>query len=56
MTREVTTLEHEGGNDTVEAGALVALALGLQAQLAKVAGGLGDISLIEVEVDAANLG
>lgn len=53
---EVTTLEHELGDDTVEAGALVALTLGELAELTEVLGGLGDISLVEVEVDAANLG
>ena len=53
---EVTTLEHEAGDDTVETGALVALALGELAELAEVLSGLGDISLVEVEVDAADLG
>lgn len=56
MAGEVTTLEHELGDDTVETGALVALALGELAELTEVLGGLGDISLVEVEVDAANLG
>lgn len=56
MAGEVTTLEHELGDDTVEARATVALALGLLAKLTEVLGGLGDISLVEVEVDAASLG
>lgn len=56
MAGEVTTLEHELGDDTVEARATVALALGQLAELTEVLGGLGDISLVEVEVDAASLG
>lgn len=56
MAGEVTTLEHELGDDAVEAGALVALALGCFAKLAEVFGGLGDISLEEVEDDTARLG
>jgi hypothetical protein len=53
---EVTTLEHELGDDAVEAGALVALTLGGLAELTEVLGGLRDILLVELEVDAANLG
>jgi hypothetical protein len=53
---EVTTLEHELGNDTVENGALVALALGELAELTEVLGGLGDVLLVEVEVDTTGLG
>jgi hypothetical protein len=53
---EVTTLEHELGDHTVESRALVALALGGIAELAEVAGGLGDIGLEEVEVDASSNG
>ena len=53
---EVTTLEHEVGDDAVEAGALVALLHGSLAELTEVTGSLGDILLVEVEVDAANLG
>lgn len=56
MAGEVTTLEHELGDDTVEAGANVALALGLLAELTEVGSSLGDILLVEVEVDAASLG
>lgn len=40
----------------MENGALVALALGELAELTKVLGGLGDILLVEVEVDTAGLG
>jgi hypothetical protein len=53
---EVTTLEHELRDDAVETGALVTLTLGELAELTEVLGGLGNISLVEVEVDAANLG
>ena len=53
---EVTTLEHELGDHTVEAGVLVALALGQLAELTEVLGGLGDVLLVEVEVDTAGLG
>lgn len=55
MAGEVTTLQHELRNDAVEAGALVALALGLLAELTEVLSGIGDILLEEVEVDAARL-
>jgi hypothetical protein len=53
---EVTTLQHELRDDAVEAGALVALALGLLAELTEVGSGLRDILLEEVEVDATRLG
>jgi hypothetical protein len=53
---EVTTLEHELGDDTVEGRALVTLTLGLGAELTEVAGGLGDVLLEEVEDDTARLG
>lgn len=53
---KVTTLEHELGDDAVEAGALVALALGSLAELTEVAGSLGHVSLEEVEDNAARLG
>jgi hypothetical protein len=39
----------------VEAGANVALALGTLAELTEVGSSLGDILLVEVEVDAASL-
>lgn len=55
-TSEVTTLKHELRDDTVEAGALVTLALGSSAELTEVGGRLGDFLLEEVEVDAARLG
>ena len=53
---EVTTLEHELGDDTVEGGALVALTLRLLAKLTEVGRGLGDVLLVEVEEDATRLG
>lgn len=56
MAGEVTTLEHELGDDTVEGRALVTLTLGLGAELTEVAGGLGDVLLEEVEDDTARLG
>ena len=55
-TGEVTTLEHELGDDTVEARALVTLTLRSLAKLTEVFSGLGDIALEEVEVDATSLG
>jgi len=56
VTGEVTTLEHELGDDAVEAGANVTLTSGLLAELTEVGSGLGDILLVQVEVDTANLG
>lgn len=56
MAGEVTTLEHELGDDTVEGGALVALTLRLLAKLTEVGSGLGDVLLVEVEGDAGRLG
>lgn len=56
MAGEVTSLEHELGDHTVEAGVLVTLALGELAELTEVLGGLRDILLEEVEVDTADLG
>lgn len=53
---EVTTLEHELGDDTVEAGSLVTLSLGELAKLTEVLGGLGDNIIEEVEGDATSLG
>jgi hypothetical protein len=53
---EVTTLEHELGNDTVEARVQVALALGKLAKLTEVLGGLGDNIVEEVEGDTTSLG
>jgi hypothetical protein len=55
-TGEVTTLEHELGNHTVEGRALVTLTLLGIAKLSEVPGSLGDLLVVEVEVDAASLG
>lgn len=54
-TGEVTTLEHEVRDDTVEGRALVAEALLAGAESAEVLSGLGDDVIKEVEVDAALL-
>ena len=54
-TGEVTTLEHEVGDDSVEGRALVAKALLASAESAEVLGSLGDNIIEEVEVDAARL-
>jgi len=52
-TGEVTTLEHELGDHTVELGAGVAEALLAGAESAEVLSGLGDNIIVEGEVDAA---
>ena len=52
---KVTTLEHEVRDDAVEAGAVVAEAVLASAELPKVAGGLRDNVVEEVEGDAALL-
>ena len=52
-TGEVTTLEHELGDDTVELGALVTLDLGLGAELSEVLGSLGNNVVVELEVNTA---
>jgi len=52
---EVTTLEHEVGDDSVERRALVAEALLASAELTEVLGGLGDNIVIEGEVDTTFL-
>lgn len=54
-TGEVTTLEHELRDDAVEGRALVTETVLASAQLAEVAGGLGNDIVVEVEVDAALL-
>ena len=54
-TGEVTTLEHELGDDAVEGGALVAEAGLASAELTKISGGLGDDAVVELESDAALL-
>jgi hypothetical protein len=48
---EVTTLEHELGDDAVELGALVAEARGAGAQFPEVTGSPGDNVVVEVESD-----
>lgn len=55
MTGEVTTLEHEVRDNTVEAGSLVTIALRLLAELTEVLSGLRDVLLEQVEVDARGL-
>lgn len=55
-TGEVTTLEHEVGDDAVERRAFVAEALLTSAESTEVRGGLGDHIVEEVEGDAAGLG
>jgi hypothetical protein len=52
---EVTTLEHEVGDDSVERRALVAKALLAGAESTEVLSGLGDNIIEEVEGDAARL-
>lgn len=52
-TGEVTTLEHEVRDDTVELGARVAEALLASAESTEVLDGLGDNVVEELEVDAA---
>lgn len=55
-TGEVTTLEHELGDHTVELGGGVAEALLASAESAEVLGGLGDNIIVKGEVDAAAAG
>ncbi|TLS29117.1 hypothetical protein PpBr36_00063 [Pyricularia pennisetigena] len=56
-TGEVTTLEHEVWDDTVEAGALVASNVGLaNAEAPEVVGSLGDYVIVQLEDDALGLG
>lgn len=52
-TGEITTLEHEVGDDTVELGARVAEALLTGAEGTEVLDGLWDYIVEELEVDAA---
>lgn len=54
-TGEVTTLEHELGDDAVEGRTSVAEALLAGAESAEVLSGLGDNIVVEVEVDATGL-
>ena len=46
LTGEVTTLEHEVGDDTVERRALVAKAVLARGELTEVASGLGDLVVV----------
>jgi uncharacterized small protein (DUF1192 family) len=55
-TGEVTTLEHEAGDHTVESRALVTLALLSVAEFDEVLGSLGDNIRGDLEVDAAGDG
>jgi hypothetical protein len=54
-TSEVTTLQHELGNDAMELAALVSETLLTSAESSEVLGGLGDNVVVEVEVDGAFL-
>ena len=51
-TGEVTTLEHEVGDDTVEGRALVAETMLAGGELAEVTSGLWDDVVVELEGDA----
>lgn len=53
---EVTALQHELRNDSVELATLVAEALLPSAKSTEVFGGLRDDVVVEVEVDSAGLG
>jgi hypothetical protein len=53
---EVTSLKHEVGDDTVERRALVTKALLTSAESTEVLGGVGNLVVKQVEVDAASLG
>lgn len=50
---EVTTLEHELGNDTVERRALIAVSLRSGAKNSEVLGGLGNNIIVQLEGDPA---
>ena len=52
---EVTTLDHESANDTVELGALVTLAGLTHAELTEVPGSLGDKAVVELEFNTAEM-
>jgi hypothetical protein len=54
-TGEVTALEHELGDDTVELGARIAEALLASAEGAEVLDGAGNDLVVELKVDAAGL-
>ena len=53
-TCEISSLEHELSDDSVEWGSLVSLSLRLLAKLSKVLGGLGDHIVVELEVDLSD--
>lgn len=50
---KVAALEHEAGDDTVEVGLSVAIAILAGGQLTEVASGLGDLIVVKLEDDAA---
>ncbi len=54
-TSEVTTLQHELGNDTVELRSRVAKALLSGAKSTEILGGLRNNIVVEVEVDTTGL-
>ena len=53
---EVTTLEHELGDDTVEGRALVTETGSTSAELTEVLGSLGDYVIVELEGNASHRG
>jgi len=53
---EITTLQHELGNDAVELAALVSKAFFTGAESPEVLSGLWDYIIVEIEVDPASLG
>lgn len=54
-TGEVTALQHEGGNDTMELGPSVAEALLSGAEGTEVLRGSGNDVVVEVEIDTTGL-
>lgn len=55
MLGEVTTLQHEVGDDTVEGGAGIAEAVFAGGELTEVLRGLGNNVVVELEDDAASI-
>ena len=55
MPGEVSTLEHELRNHTVESRTGVSVAILASGELAEVAGGLGDDIVVQLEDDAASV-
>jgi len=55
MLGEVTSLKHEVGDDTVEAGAGIPVTVLAGAELTEVPGGLGNILVVELEGDATGI-